>query len=117
MKKIKADDATAEAWSQSDLMGFAAAWAAIGIIIGATARHLIAPSYNDGYNAAKAIHNDYVSEHADSDWKSFCKGQESVKHEAAGKGAGRYEIDPESGEVYFKWLKSCDCKEGCKCTK
>ncbi len=108
---------SAEKWTQSELWSLSLAWLAIGQFIGVAACGLLKPSWKEGYKAAEADFHDWKKEVRETSEGMYKQGKDRVKYDAAQAGAGRYEIDPTSGEVYFKWLKPCDCKEGCKCTK
>lgn len=117
MKKSLESAKAAELWSPSEVCQFVAGVAIAAALIGALSVGLLKPSWKEGYKAAEKDFLEWKQDVRKDDDEVYARGKDSVKYEAARNGAGRYEIDPTSGEVCFKWLNACDCKEGCKCTK
>lgn len=116
-KRAAAECNAVEKWHPSEVAGASFAAAMAGLLLGNLMCFACKPSYDEGYAAAKVDAQKRVDEYFEDSQNAYAKGKKHACYDAAQAGTGRYEIDPTSGEVYFKWLKACDCKEGCKCTK
>lgn len=116
-KRAAAECNAVEKWHPSEVAGASLAAAMAGLLVGNLMCFACKPSYTEGFDAAKKQSETWVESYKTSANESYSLGKNAIKYEAARHGTGRYEIDPTTGEVYFKWLKACDCKEGCKCTK
>ena len=117
MKKISKTPEAGDNWLQSELLALAGSMATVGVIAGALLCATLKPSYTEGYNEARKDAQERVDEYFEDSQNAYAKGKRHERYDAAQAGTGRYEIDPQSGEINFKWLKACDCKEGCKCSE
>lgn len=120
-KLAAAECNAAEKWHPSEVASGCFASAVAGLLIGIAAFHLLGfdwkSEYMKTYNEYGEFKSETLSKERDAWSRGFDAGRDRARESAALHGTGRYEIDPTTGEINFKWLKACDCKEGCKCTK